>query len=225
MYNPTLGTFIQRDPIGIASGDPNFYRYCGDNPVNRTDPTGLMDSAGSSLTISGPGGMTLAGSMRPSPGIYTYVLPLGPGPLEHVALVVVLPNGQINCYEGGGAISGGVPTKPTVTHALGIGYYRTDDQVSSPYKTLEEADAAIKKNFDATTQLPYGYWENNSNGYIHHVMDLSSLQVKKGGGLSATDMAGWNHYGDPDYDQHGNKWNIDPTRSPCHPFTMSGGLQ
>ena len=37
-YDPMLGVFTTRDP---AQADPNFYRYCGNNPISRTDPTGL----------------------------------------------------------------------------------------------------------------------------------------------------------------------------------------
>lgn len=40
MYNPDLGTFDQRDPIGYDGGDDNLYRYCGNNPLNATDPGG-----------------------------------------------------------------------------------------------------------------------------------------------------------------------------------------
>ena len=37
---PTMGVFLQPDPIGF-SGDPtNLYRYCANNPVTGTDPTG-----------------------------------------------------------------------------------------------------------------------------------------------------------------------------------------
>jgi uncharacterized protein RhaS with RHS repeats len=43
MYNPTLGTFIQRDPI---AADPNLYRYCGNNPVSYTDPDGMQSAPG-----------------------------------------------------------------------------------------------------------------------------------------------------------------------------------
>lgn len=39
-YDPEVGRFITKDPIGFA-GDINLYRYAGDNPVNWVDPYGL----------------------------------------------------------------------------------------------------------------------------------------------------------------------------------------
>lgn len=39
-YHPTLGTFIERDPIGYGDG-MNLYEYVGSNPVNFVDPMGL----------------------------------------------------------------------------------------------------------------------------------------------------------------------------------------
>ena len=43
-YDPELGRFISRDPLGLAGGDVNLYRYAGNNPVNRIDPMGLEES-------------------------------------------------------------------------------------------------------------------------------------------------------------------------------------
>jgi|GEM_PF-2400501 len=39
-YNPTIGRFLQTDPIGYADG-MGWHGYCGNSPVNFADPTGL----------------------------------------------------------------------------------------------------------------------------------------------------------------------------------------
>jgi RHS repeat-associated protein len=40
-YHPALGRFLQSDPTGFDAGDMNLSRYCGDDPVGRSDPLGL----------------------------------------------------------------------------------------------------------------------------------------------------------------------------------------
>ncbi len=40
-YEATTGRFITGDPLGIATGDVNFYRYVHNNPLNSIDPKGL----------------------------------------------------------------------------------------------------------------------------------------------------------------------------------------
>jgi len=39
-YDPTVQRFLSLDPIGFLSGDFNFYRYVGNNPLNFRDPFG-----------------------------------------------------------------------------------------------------------------------------------------------------------------------------------------
>lgn len=65
-YDPAVGHFITLDPVkqGI-----NWYVYCANNPVNHTDPTGLItpNDAGPCL------GFTLAGGFA---GIMAFVCPV-----------------------------------------------------------------------------------------------------------------------------------------------------
>ena len=42
VYDPTTGQTIKPDPIGLEGGDNNLYRWVHNNPVNKTDPSGLI---------------------------------------------------------------------------------------------------------------------------------------------------------------------------------------
>ncbi|MFB6307314.1 MAG: RHS repeat-associated core domain-containing protein, partial [Flavobacteriales bacterium] len=41
-FDPTLGRWTSKDPIGFAGGDPNLYGYVLGDPVNGLDVNGLI---------------------------------------------------------------------------------------------------------------------------------------------------------------------------------------
>jgi RHS repeat-associated protein len=113
IYHPGLGRFIETDPLGqqiegaklsaeqtalygdgapktFSSSELNLYRYCHNDPVDKSDPFGLLDILTEGYPATGPGGLakvhealsvmrtTEQGRMLlNSPGIMR-VLPTGP---------------------------------------------------------------------------------------------------------------------------------------------------
>jgi RHS repeat-associated protein len=80
IYSPTLGRFMQSDPIGYGDG-PNMYNYVGSDPVNGRYPTGLSVfcnaiSYNSNTTVEGipPARLTKSEcSLIPYPGLWASV--------------------------------------------------------------------------------------------------------------------------------------------------------
>ncbi|WP_240746430.1 RHS repeat domain-containing protein [Desulfuromonas acetexigens] len=50
-YDPMEGRFISRDPIGFAGGDVNIYAYVQNQPVDFSDPYGLLNPAKTSVGL------------------------------------------------------------------------------------------------------------------------------------------------------------------------------
>ncbi|WP_339745358.1 RHS repeat-associated core domain-containing protein [uncultured Rubinisphaera sp.] len=52
-YSAGQGRIISEDPIGLESGESNFYAYVGNNPVNKRDPIGMAPSPSLSENAAG----------------------------------------------------------------------------------------------------------------------------------------------------------------------------
>lgn len=50
-YDPKVGRFVTKDPIGFKGKDYNLYGYTHNNPINYTDPSGLADITTTDFTV------------------------------------------------------------------------------------------------------------------------------------------------------------------------------
>jgi RHS repeat-associated protein len=61
IYSPTLGRFLQTDPIGYDDG-LNWYNYVGSDPLSSTDPNGEVNCPINSHPVKIPGGGSSGGN-------------------------------------------------------------------------------------------------------------------------------------------------------------------
>jgi len=151
-YSPTMGRFLETDPIGYGDG-VNWYAYVGNSPVNFTDPSGewgaallaagrvawiaattfVRTNAGLVAgTIGGGSGAAGYYSTTPNPNIRDAGIATGMGAIQGVAAVYALGVGTFAQGAGIGIIA------DTVSQRIGM--------ASDPNKSInyfELAGAAL----------------------------------------------------------------------------------
>src|SRR4051794_26075493 len=52
MFDPTIGRWLEEDPIGFDAQDPNLHRYLKNGPTGATDPSGRQKTVPQLLTAT-----------------------------------------------------------------------------------------------------------------------------------------------------------------------------
>jgi len=63
-YSPSIGRFLQPDPLGYAAGDLNLYSYVGNDGLNSADPMGLEPGLGNGGNSAGA--LVMSSAVTPS---------------------------------------------------------------------------------------------------------------------------------------------------------------
>jgi RHS repeat-associated protein len=114
-YDPQIGRWTARDPIGFAGGDTNLYGYVASDPVNWIDELGLEAKAYTTVavTINAGGGFGVSASIIYSPsGISAYI---GGGFVAGAGVSVV---GSVSGSNHPGGFDGGV--KASISGGTGV---------------------------------------------------------------------------------------------------------
>ena len=109
-YDPSIGRFIQRDPVGIFAG-LNVYEYCHSNPLSRMDPLGLwyildpellriLDKMAAAAAAGAGGGLALGGLAGPV-GAGTGAVALGIGAATGVGVYESLKYTCVSLWDIG----------------------------------------------------------------------------------------------------------------------------
>ena len=110
---PSEGRWAERDPLGLAAGDANIYRYVASAPANSVDPSGLIDWG--DLVTRALGGLQAVGGLAEASLGASLIMAPEPT-LTKVGGGILVVNGVDNYHSGMQTLLYGQPTR-TVTEA------------------------------------------------------------------------------------------------------------
>ena len=172
IYSPTLGRFLQTDPIGYGDG-LNMYNYVGGDPVNFTDPSGM--NASFKICVQVPT------SVSPGPG-FSNPSPNGRQPDPEIVVTATTTREQCTTVN----IPGGTEFSPSSPPSRGQPGTGGATGGASPQSGNEKACKVLRRRADqGKSSLPdrvtdSGVW--NDIGWLNAYQSQYRSTAREWGG-------------------------------------------
>ena len=193
-YDPNIGRFISSDPIEFGAGDFNFYRYVGNDPVNRNDPSGHMAQVAVAVEVGaeagaifGPLGVAIGATLGGLAGYFASKWAIAEVVMQSSGGSESASDDGIKVEEGSGTSAGAPPPEDPEDEDLPPAKKKAS--TSKPGEKVRTPDTAKKGDF---TKMRGGNYKNNKTGEIwskSHTEHSGASEWKVGLGKGKTPTA------------------------------------